>query len=129
MKFVKQFFIIIFISLIGEILHYFIPLPIPASIYGLVLMFFALFLKIFPVSAVKETSDFLLGIMPIFFIAPAIAILANLEVLKEHWLFFVLVGLASTFFVMVVSGWTTQFIIWLKNRKKDNKKEENDVNR
>ena len=34
MKFIKQFSIILIISLIREALHYFIPLPVPASIYG-----------------------------------------------------------------------------------------------
>lgn len=118
MKFVKQFFLIALFSLIGEVLNFLVPLPIPASIYGLVLMFLALHFKICPVSAVKETGDFLLGIMPIFFISPAIALLANIEVLKSHWHFFLILGFFSTVVVMVVSGWATQLIIRLSNRKK-----------
>ena len=39
MKYIRQFVIILFISFIGEALKYVLPLPIPASIYGLVLMF------------------------------------------------------------------------------------------
>ena len=119
MKFVKQFFLIALFSMVGELLNYFIPLPIPASIYGLVLMFFALHFKICPVSAVKETGDFLLGVMPIFFISPAIALLANIEVLKSHWHFFLLLGVLSTFVVMVVSGWATQIIIRLTSKKEN----------
>ena len=42
MKFLKQFSIILFISFLGEILHTLIPLPVPASVYGLVLMLAAL---------------------------------------------------------------------------------------
>ena len=38
MRYLKQFTIILTISLLGEVLHYFIPLPVPASIYGLLLM-------------------------------------------------------------------------------------------
>lgn len=120
MKFVKQFFIIIFISLLGEILHYFLPLPIPASIYGLVLMFLALKFKICPLDAVKETSKYILSIMPIFFVAPAIAILSNLEVLKTHWLFFLLVSFFSTILTMIVAGWSTQLIIRLTKKKDSN---------
>ena len=37
MKYVKQFLIILAISLIGELLKYVLPLPIPASIYGMVI--------------------------------------------------------------------------------------------
>ena len=42
MKYVKQFSIILLITFVGELLHYLIPLPIPASVYGLVLMLIAL---------------------------------------------------------------------------------------
>lgn len=64
MKYIKQFFIILLISFLGEALHALLPLPIPASIYGIVLLFAALSLKIIPVSAVKDVSTFLLEIMP-----------------------------------------------------------------
>lgn len=45
MKFLIQFLIIIAFSFLGELLHYCLPLPIPASIYGIVLLFIALELK------------------------------------------------------------------------------------
>ena len=38
MRYLKQFTIILFVSFLGETLHYLIPLPVPASIYGLLLM-------------------------------------------------------------------------------------------
>ena len=41
MKYIKQFFIILLISFLGEALHALLPLPIPASIYGIVLLFAA----------------------------------------------------------------------------------------
>ena len=33
MKYVKEFGIILIVSLVGELLNYFLPLPVPASIY------------------------------------------------------------------------------------------------
>ena len=42
MKYVKQLMIILLFSFIGDILNHLIPLPIPASIYGMVLLFIAL---------------------------------------------------------------------------------------
>ena len=71
MKYIKQFSIILLISFLGEALHALLPLPIPASIYGIVLLFAALVLKIIPVSAVKDVSTFLLEIMPMLFIPAA----------------------------------------------------------
>ena len=35
MKYVRQFWIILLISAMGEALHVLIPLPVPASVYGL----------------------------------------------------------------------------------------------
>ena len=57
MKFVKQFAIFVTICFIGEVLHKVIPLPVPASIYGLVLMFCALKFKIMPLQEVEVFSD------------------------------------------------------------------------
>ena len=42
MKFLKQFLWILLISFLGEALRALIPLPIPASVYWLVLMLAAL---------------------------------------------------------------------------------------
>ena len=58
MKYIKQFGIILVVSLLGEGLNYLIPLPIPASIYGLVLMLLALGLKIIPVLPAGDGGDF-----------------------------------------------------------------------
>ena len=44
MKYVKEFGIILIVSLVGELLNYFLPLPVPASIYGIVLLFLLKFL-------------------------------------------------------------------------------------
>ena len=42
MKYIKQFILILAISFVGELLKYLLPLPVPASIYGMVCMFLAL---------------------------------------------------------------------------------------
>ena len=68
MKYVRQFLIILVISFIGELLRYYIPLKIPASIYGLVLLFAALELRIIKLVSIRETSRFLIEIMPLMFV-------------------------------------------------------------
>ncbi|MBS7317492.1 MAG: CidA/LrgA family protein [Bacteroidales bacterium] len=71
MKYIFQFLVIMVFAFIGEVLHHFIPLPVPASIYGIVLLFLALELRIVKVSDVKETSSFLIAVMPLMFLPPA----------------------------------------------------------
>ena len=74
MKYVRQFGVILLLSFVGEILHVVLPFPIPASIYGILLLFFGLEWKLIPVSAVKETSVFLIEIMPVMFIPAAVGL-------------------------------------------------------
>lgn len=111
MKFVKQFGIILVISLIGELLNYLIPLPIPASIYGLVLMLGCLQLHVIPLSEVKETSAFLIEIMPMMFIPAAVGLITSFDILKANLVAYLVITVVSTFLVMVVSGHVTQLVI------------------
>ena len=64
MKHLKQFLIILLFSFLGEGLKALLPLPVPASIYGLVLLFAALELGIIKLSAVEDAGKFLIEIMP-----------------------------------------------------------------
>lgn len=98
-------------AFLGELLHHFIPLPIPASIYGIVLLFLAFETKILKVSDIKETSSFLIAIMPLMFLPPAVGVIESWNLLRESWVPYVVVTLISTIVVMGVSGRVTQGII------------------
>ena len=111
MKYLRQFLIILFVSFLGEVLNYLIPLPIPASIYGILLMFLALELHIIPLSAVRETGRFLIEIMPVMFIPAAVGLLKAWGILKPNWLIYTVIMFATTFIVMILSGRITQAVI------------------
>lgn len=117
MKYLKQFGIIIIISFIGEILAYYIPLPIPAGVYGIVIMFLCLMFKIIPLDAVKDAAHFLIDIMPVMFICPAVGLLNMIGVIKDKWIPYVSITVITTVLVMGVSGKVTELIIrYKKNR-------------
>jgi holin-like protein len=63
MKYLRQFCIILFVSFLGEMLHIVIPLPVPASVYGLVLMLLALCTGILKQEQVGAAADFLIEII------------------------------------------------------------------
>ena len=119
MKYIKQFLIIIAVSFLGEILNRVIPLPIPASIYGIVILFLSLELRIIPLDTVKETGKFLIEIMPIMFVPAAVGLLTSWNVLKTSLLEYVLITVVTTFIVMAVSGWVTQGIMRKKVSEDD----------
>lgn len=122
MKYIKQVFIILTISFIGELFNYLLPFPIPASIYGMVIMFILLYTGILKVNKVKEVGNLLTEIMPILFVPSAVGIMTKLEMLKTIWIQIVVLTIATTALVMITTGLVTQFFINC-NRKRE--KQEN----
>lgn len=117
MKYILQFEIIIAISLVGELLNRLIPLPIPASIYGMAILFTALCTGVIKLSAVKETGKFLIYIMPMMFIPATVGLLDSWSIMKEFLTAIIVISLVSTVIVMAVTGRITQFIIKIKDKE------------
>ncbi len=111
MKYLRQFCIILFISFLGELLHMLLPLPVPASVWGLVLMLAALCTGILKVSQIKETASFLIEIMPVMFIPAAVGLLDSWPSLRPVWLPVILITLLTTVIVMAATGLVTQLLI------------------
>lgn len=118
MKFLRQFCIILFVSFLGELLHILIPLPIPASVYGLVLMLLALCSGILKMVQVKEAADFLIEIMPVMFIPAAVGLLESWSALQSIWLPVIVITILTTVIVMAVTGQVTQRMIRRAHHKK-----------
>ena len=119
MKYVKQFVVIAVVTFLGEILNYLLPFPVPASIYGMVLLFLCLKFGVIKLSQVEETADWFLSIMPIFFIVPTIGIMDSYILIKNELLQIVILSVVSTVVVMVVTGWVSQLIMKYDAKKKE----------
>jgi holin-like protein len=96
-------------TLLGEALNRLLPLPIPAAVYGLVLLFTALCLKVIKVEQINKVSDFLLTILPILFVSPAVNLLESWGILAPHVIPIALLVLSSTILVFGVAGMVSQF--------------------
>lgn len=110
MKFLRQFMIILLLSFLGEVLKMFIPLPIPASVYGLVLMLVCLMTGVLKTSQVKDAAFFLIEIMPVMFIPAAVGLIDSWKVLQPLLLPILVITVVITVFVMVVTGKVAQMI-------------------
>lgn len=117
MKYIKQFSLILFVTFLGEILKTLIPLAIPASIYGLVLMLIALQTKLINLNNVQEAGVFLIEIMPVMFVPAAVGLMDSWGILKPIWVPVIVITVLTTIIVMAVTGSVTQFIINLEKRK------------
>ena len=117
MKYIRQLSIILLITFIGEILHAALPFPVPAGIYGLMLMLALLLTGVLKLEQVEASGQFLVSIMPVMFIPSAAGLIDSWPMLQEFLLPFLLVTLISTWIVMGVSGRITQAIVTQKERR------------
>ncbi len=108
MRYLRQLCIILAITCAAELLHHFIPLPVPASIYGLVLMFCLLLAGVIKPAQVKETADLLIEIMPVMFIPAAAGLAESWSVLQPILVPALIAVLAVTVLVIAATGLTAQ---------------------
>ena len=111
MKYVKQLSIILGISFLAELLEILIPLPIAASVCGLVIMLVGLITKLIPLEKVETAADFLVDAMSIMFVPATVGIMASVDALKEMLLPICVITLVSTVLIMIVTGRVSQHII------------------
>ncbi len=112
---VKQFCIITIVALIGELLHYVLPLSFPASIYGLVIMYLLLQFKIVKVEKIKPVSDFFIEVMPIMFVPACVGLMDTYKEVSHLIVPIILVGIVSTAVIMAVTGVSCQAVIRRSN--------------
>lgn len=111
MKYFPQFLIIMGFTLLGEALQRIIPLPIPSSVYGLVLLFLALCLKLIKVEQVKEVGGFLTSIMAVLFVAPAVGIAEDWHMVADRLLPILLLVVGTTILSFGISGRVVQALM------------------
>ena len=124
MNYIFQLAIIFGISFAGELLNAILPLPVPASVYGLIIMFLLLSTKIIKVEQVEKVSEYLMSIMPLFFIEPTVGIMNSYGLVKGKILPLFVACFLSFAAVVVVTGSVSQGIIRYQRKKKGEKKDE-----
>ena len=108
MKYIRQFAIIMLFSLLGELCHLIIPIPIPASIYGMVLLFLSLAMRLLKVDAVKETGSFLVSLLPLLFVVPTVGLMGCWEPIRDNILQIAILIVVTTILTFGVSGLLTK---------------------
>ena len=117
MKYLRQLLLIFLFSFLGELLHSLISWPIPASIYGMVLLFIALSLRIVKLEHIKTTGDALVSLLPVLFVAPIVSLLDCWDIIRPHLVPIVLILLVSSVVCFAVSGWSVQALMKGKGKE------------
>lgn len=118
MEALMEFAIIMGISLAGELLHEMLPLPVPASIYGMLLMLILLMSGILKVEKVERAGGFLLKIMPVMFIPAAVGLMTIVAEMRWRLIPMAIIVTVTTVIVMAATGRTAQWIIGREERQK-----------
>lgn len=118
MNYIFQLAIIFGISFLGELLNALLPLPVPASVYGLVILFVLLCTKIVKLEHVETVSEYLMAIMPLFFIEPTVGIMNSYGLVKGNILSLFIACFLSFAAVIAVTGMVSQAIIRFKEKKR-----------
>ena len=119
MKYLTQFLRILAFTLAGELLQRLAPLPIPASVYGLVLLFGALNTGLVKLEQVKDAGGFLISILPILFVSPAVGILDNWEAIRGALIPILALTLLSTVLTFGIAGRATQAMMGKEEKPND----------
>lgn len=118
MKYISQVLYILLFSLLGQLLEAVIPLPVPAAIYGIVLLLIALLTGVLKEKKISDAADFFISIMTVLFVTPAVKILQYWELISHRLAQIILIMVVSTFIVFAVSGLVTK--AFRKKEDKDN---------
>ena len=111
MKYIRQLAIILGVPFAGEVLYEVLPLPIPASIYGLILMLVLLESGVVKFDAIKDVGQFMLNIMTITFVPSTVGVMTAVEELKTFYMPILIALFVITIIVMVVTGKVCQAVL------------------
>ena len=117
MKILRQFSVILLVTFLGELCKAILPFPIPASIYGMVIMLAALCTGILKLDDVEQAGNFLIEIMPIMFVPAAAGLISAWGQLRPILVPVTVITIISTVIVMAVTGHTAQFVLRFTRKK------------
>ena len=117
MKYLQQALILAAITFAAEILKYILPLPIPVSIYGLILLFLLLKTGLLPLNKILVVGNLLLELMPLLLVPASVSFVTALDTIQAMLLPVLIMGLVGTLLVMAVTGLAAQWVI--RRRKGD----------
>ena len=118
MNIFAQLFVIFSICVVCEGVSAILPIPFPGTVLSMVVLLVLLLTRVLKPRQLKETSDFLLSNMTIFFIPACTGIINYADVLFENFWAIVLISLLTTPVVFFVTGHVVQLTMkWVRRKE------------
>lgn len=119
MKIIKQTGIVFFVCWLSQAAAELLPFEFPASVIGMVLLFFCLMTGILKIEHIQEKADFLLGNMAFFFVPAGVSIMNYFDVLKKSLVPFLVICILSTVITFAVTAYCVKLVMKWGNRRKN----------
>lgn len=107
-KIIRSALIILAFLYFGKWLQQVSQLPIPGSIFGLLLLFISLNFRLIPIHYLLPSGSFLLNYITLFFVPVGVGLLQYTQLLSVHWLTIVVSSVVSTVAVFISVGFIYQ---------------------
>ena len=111
MKYLHQAMILSAVTFAADLIRLLLPLPVPASIYGLIILFLLLKTGLLRLSQVEDVGNFLLEWMPLLLVPASVSFLTVLDTIQGMLLPVLIMGFVGTVLVMLVTGAVSQALV------------------
>lgn len=115
--FLTQAFIFAVIMLISNGIAAIVPIPIPASVVGLVLLFVLLCLKVIKLEQVETLGTSLTSLIGFLFVPSGISVMNSLGVMQQYGVQIALVILLATIILLGATGLFSQLILSVSQKR------------
>lgn len=99
------------ILLISKIIESFIPIPMPASVIGLVLLFIALCTGIVKLGQIESVGTALTNNISFLFVPAGISVINSLPILSQSPVLIILLIIISTILLLISTGFASQLLV------------------
>ncbi|AMY06335.1 murein hydrolase transporter LrgA [Staphylococcus condimenti] len=110
-SFLHQVLVIGVILLISKIIESFIPIPMPASVIGLVLMFIALSTGIIKLGEVEGVGSALTNNIGFLFVPAGVSVINSLGILSKSPILIISLIIISTILLLLCTGFVSQMLV------------------
>ncbi|MBU5261003.1 antiholin-like murein hydrolase modulator LrgA [Bacillus pumilus] len=119
--FLSQAFIFATVMFVSNLISMYLPIPMPASVIGLVLLFVLLTTKIVKLEQVEQLGTSLTGLISFLFVPSGISVIQSLGVMQEVGVQVVGVIIIATIMLLAATGLFSQLLMQLSERPQKHK--------
>lgn len=115
-KVLGQVGVVFGVCLVGEGIAAVLPVPFPASVVSMVLLFLLLLTKVIRPCRLKEKAGFLMENMAIFFVPAGVGIMTHFDAIRDSLLPLLAVCVLTTVITFAAAAFTVRGVVALQNR-------------